>query len=132
MTSLIIASFEKEDDGIEVSRKLSQLEMLGEITIFERVMLRRNSDGTASVLQADITDGLRSISGLALDTLVTALGGPVGMTVGILSGTFAGRVRDINYFGFPDDFENKLLLKVIPGHVSIIAEMDDNNSIYIS
>ena len=132
MTCLIIASFEKEDEGIEISRKLSRLETLGEITIFERVIVRRNSDGTASVLQADITDGLRSISGLALDTLVTALGGPVGMAVGILSGTFAGRVRDLNYFGFPDDFESMLVGKILPGDVSIIAELDDNNSIYLN
>ena len=132
MTSLIIASFEKEDEGIEISRKLSQLEMLGEITIFERVIVRRNGDGTASVLQADITDGLRSISGLALDTLVTSLGGPVGMAVGILAGTFAGRVRDLNYFGFPDDFESRLVTKIFPGDVSIIAELDDNNSIYVN
>jgi len=128
MTSLIIACFDSEEEAIEISRKLTQLENLGEITIFEKVVVRRNRDGTASVVQADITDGLRSISGLALDTLASVLGGPVGMTVGILSGNLAGRSRDANYFGFSDDFESKLLSTIFPGDVSIVAELDENKS----
>jgi uncharacterized membrane protein len=131
MTNLIVASFENEDEAIDISRKLSRSETLGEITIYERVIVRRNRDNTASVLQADITDGFRSISGLALDTLVTALGGPVGMAVGILSGSFSGRLKELNYFGFPEDFELNLLSKIFPGEVSIIAEIDENNSNFL-
>ena len=131
MTSLIIARFENEDECIAISRKLSQLETLGAITIFERVIVRRNGDGTASVLQADITDGFRFVSGLALDSLVTALGGAVGMTVGILAGTFTGRIRDLNYFGFSDDFEARLVERIFPGDVSIVAELDEDNANYI-
>ncbi len=132
MTSLIIVSFSKESQAIEASRKLSQLEAFGDLTIYERVIVKKKADGNAEVLQADITDGLRSISGMPLSTLAAAMGGPVGMVLGILSGSFEVSMLESNYFGFSDDFEMRLATKVQTGELAIVAEVDEENPVFIN
>jgi len=128
MTNLIIASFQDEAQAIEASRRLSQLESFGDITIYERVIVKKNSNGTVEVIHADIMEGMRTISGLSLGTLVGTLGGPVGMAVGMLSGVGA----EANYFGLSEEFASKVMSKMKPGGVCIIAELDEDNPVYIN
>ncbi len=132
MTNLITASFQDEAQAIEASRRLSQLESFGDITIYERVIVKKNSNGTVEVLQADIAERVRPVSGLALGTLVGTLGGPVGMAVGMLSGVWAGVVEEANYFGLSEEFASKVINKMKPGGVCIIAELDEDNLVYIN
>jgi len=132
MTNLITASFQDEAQAIEASRRLSQLESFGDITIYERVIVKKNSNGTVEVIQADIMEGMRAVSGLSLGTLVGTLGGPVGMAVGMLSGVWAGVVAEANYFGLSEEFASKVMSKMKPGGVCIIAELDEDNPVYIN
>jgi len=132
MTNLLIASFNKEIQAIEASRKLTELELSGDITIYERVLLKKRADGTAEILQADITHGVRSISGMSLATLIGIIGGPVGMAAGILSGTLSEVAIELGYFGFSEDFGKKVVNKLEGNDVAVIAEVDEENPVFIN
>lgn len=77
MTNLLIASFKEEAEAIEASHKLNELETIGDITVYEMVVIEKNADGQAVILQADTDEGVRTMSGMAIGTLVGSLAGPV-------------------------------------------------------
>ena len=85
MTNLIVISFKNESQAIEGSHKLLELESIGDITIYEKVMLKKDSNGKTTVIQTETSDGLRTLSGMALGTLVGALAGPVGLVAGMIT-----------------------------------------------
>jgi len=72
MTNLIIASFSEEARAIEASHKLNELEIIGDITIYEMTLIKKPAEGDVAVLQADdATEGLRTIF---VDSSLTPLG----------------------------------------------------------
>jgi len=131
MTNLIIASFSQEAQAIQGANKLSDLETLGDITIYEKVILRKNANGQADILQADTSDGLRTVSGMAIGSLIGALAGPVGLLAGMFTGTLVGAASEMDYYDFSESFGSKALDQLQPGMVAIVAEIDEDNPLFI-
>src|SRR5215470_3682207 len=127
MTNLIVMSFENEARAIEASHKLLDLDSFGDISIFEKAMVKKDANGHTSVLQSDTTDGLRTISGMSLGTIVGALGGPVGMFVGLLTGTLTGAILDSVHIDFDENFVSKVTDRLKPHTVAIIAEISEDD-----
>jgi uncharacterized membrane protein len=132
MTNLIIASFSDEAKAIEASHKLTELESYGDITIYESVIVKKNADGEATLLQqTEATEGLRTLSGMAIGTMIGALAGPVGMLAGMLTGTLTGAVLESDYYDFSDDFGSKAIDNLQPGTTAIIAEVNEDSAVFI-
>jgi uncharacterized membrane protein len=131
MTNLIIASFKKEAQTIEASQKLNELDSLGDITVYEKVIVKKNADGTTVVLQSDTTEGMRTLSGLAVGSLIGALAGPVGMLVGMYTGTMTGVALESDYYHFSEDFVSKATEQLQPDSLAIIAEIEEDNNIFV-
>ena len=131
MTNLIIASFTEEAQAIEASQKLNELESIGDITIYERVLVRKKADGTSELVQTDTSEGLTTLSGMTIGTLIGALAGPVGMLAGMLTGTLAGAAMEADDYGFAEDFVSKAADHLQPGAIAIIAEVEEDNNIFI-
>jgi uncharacterized membrane protein len=127
MTNLIVMSFPKEAQAIAASHKLIELESFGDISIYEKGMVKKNANGDMSVLQSDTNEGSRTFSGMALGTVVGALGGPVGMMIGMLTGTLTGAVLDVDHSDFSEDFVSKVSKRLEPGTVAIIAEISEDD-----
>jgi uncharacterized membrane protein len=125
MTNLIVITFSNESKAIDGSHKLSELESFGDISIFERVMVKKDANGNVTVLETDTTEGLRTVSGMAIGTMLGALGGPVGMLAGMLAGTMTGAVLESDHFDFSEDFGTKISKRLQPGTVALIAEISE-------
>ena len=123
MTSLVVISFTREEQAVEASNKLGDLESSGSITVYEKVMAKKAPDGKVSVLESDTSEGLRTISGMALGTMVGAFLGPVGLVAGIFTGTVLGAAVEGDYFDFAEDFATKAIDELQPGTVVIVAEI---------
>ena len=132
MTSLIVASFTNEEQAIEASHKLSELESFGDVSVYEKVIVKKNADGEVSMVQSDETSaGLRTVSGMAIGSLIGALAGPVGMMAGMVSGTVTGALLDADHYDFSEDFGSKATNKLKPGTTAIIAEIDEDSPDFI-
>lgn len=131
MTNLIVASYQQEDQANAASKKLSELEVLGDITIYDRVVIKKDLKGEIEVLDAHTSDGLRTLTGMAVGTFVGALAGPVGMVAGMISGTLGGALWESDYFGFSEDFGSKVSSKMLPGTVAVIAEVEEENVVFV-
>jgi uncharacterized membrane protein len=131
MTNLIVLSFTDEAKAIEASHKLAELESFGDISIFEKVIIKKGANGEFTYLQTETSDGLRIVSGMALGTLVGAIGGPVGMMVGMLSGTVLGAVVETDYIDFSEDVVKKVTDRLKVGDVAILAEISEDGSAFV-
>jgi len=125
MTNLIVITFSNESKAIDGSHKLSELESFGDVSIFEKAMVKKDANGNVTVLESDTTDGLRTLSGMAIGTMLGALGGPVGLLVGMLGGTMTGALLDSDHFDFSEDFGAKVSSRLQPGTVALIAEISE-------
>lgn len=125
MTNLIVITFSNESKAIDGSHKLSELESFGDISIFEKVMVKKDANGNVTVLETDTTEGLRTVSGMAIGTMLGALGGPVGMLAGMLAGTMTGAVLESDHFDFSEEFGTKVSKRLQPGTVALIAEISE-------
>jgi uncharacterized membrane protein len=133
MTNLIIASFKEEAEAIAASKKLNDLETIGDITIFEMVVVKKNPDGEAVVLQEpeDSAEGVKTISGMAVGTLVGSLAGPVGMVLGMFTGTMVGAADEADDYGFAADFVSGVEEHLQPGTAAVVAEVEEDDPVFI-
>src|SRR5258707_2371583 len=123
MANLIIASFKQEAVATEGLKKLSELEAIGDITIYEMVLLKRDADGETVVLQSDTTEGANALAGMTIGAVIGSLAGPVGAVVGMLAGTLTGEAVEIDRYGFADDFVAKVGEHLPPDSVALVAEI---------
>jgi len=131
MTNLVVISFKNEAQAIAGSHKLIELESFGDITVYEKVMVKKDSNGKTMAIQTDTSEGLRVFSGMALGTLIGALAGPVGALVGMVSGTMTGALLETNYYDFSDEFTSKVNNQLQPGSVAIIAEIYEEGPAFL-
>ena len=131
MTNLIIATFKEEAEALEASQKLNELESIGDVTIYERVIIKKNADGETVVLQSDTTEGLTTVSGMAIGALVGALAGPVGLVAGMFTGTLAGGVIEADDYGFAEDFISGAAAQLQPGMTAVVAELEESAPIFV-
>lgn len=131
MTNLIVLSFPDEAKAIQASHKLIELESFGDISIFEKAIIKKGADGEYTSLQSESTDGLRLVSGMALGTLIGVIGGPVGMMVGMLTGTAIGAIAETDYVDFAEDFVNKVSDRLKVGDVAILAEVSEDSPAFV-
>ena len=127
MTKVIIASFKEEANAIGALHKLIELESFGDISMYERIMVRKKANGELETLKEDSSDGWRTLTGMAVGGLLGALAGPVGFVVGLFTGTIIGGVSDAGHYDFEGDFAKKIEARMPVGTVSIIAEIDEDN-----
>jgi uncharacterized membrane protein len=106
----IYLTFKEEAKAIEASQKLNELEIIGDITIYERVILKKNADGETVVLQADTAEGggLTTISGMAVGALVES-----------------------DNFGFAEDFISGAADHLQPGMTAVIAEIEESDPVFV-
>ena len=131
MTNLIVLTFPDEAKAIQASHKLTELESFGDISVFEKAIIKKSANGEYTSLQSESTDGLRLVSGMALGTLIGVIGGPVGMVIGMLTGTAIGAVVETDYVDFSEDFMNKVSDRLKVGDVAILAEVSEDSPAFV-
>jgi uncharacterized membrane protein len=127
MTNLIVASFANEAEAVAASHKLAELETHGAITIYEKVVLKKQEQGDPVIVESNTSNGLRTFSGMTLGSLAGAIVGPIGLLVGMVTGTLIGAATETKHFDFSEDFSAKALEKLKPAKVAIIAEVYESN-----
>ncbi|HWA34518.1 MAG TPA: DUF1269 domain-containing protein [Cyclobacteriaceae bacterium] len=132
MTNIIVASFTDEAKAIAAMHKLTELDSFGDISIYEKILVRKKVDGEVEMLADDNSEGWRTLAGMGVGSLLGVLGGPVGFLVGLYTGTVVGAAADMSHYGFAEDFIGRVKNKLTTGTVSIIAEIEEHNSLFIN
>ena len=132
MADIIVVSFKEETKAIKALHKIKELDIYGDITLYEYMMIRKKNDNEYDILQDDTSDEIwRTLTGAAVGGLVGALAGPVGLVIGLYSGGVIGAVADIAHYDFDDDFVKKINNKMDPGTTAIVAEVKEDSTVFI-
>ena len=104
MEEMLVVAFDNEKKAYEGSHALHQLDAEGSITIHAEAVIKKDANGTVSILQSNDDFPIRTVGGTAIGSLIGVLGGPVGLGLGALAGSFAGMMGDIYAAGVNTDF----------------------------
>lgn len=131
MTNIIVISFKEEAKAIDALHKLTELDSYGNISIYDKIMVRKKVNGEFELLKEDSFEGWRTLTGMTVGSLIGLLGGPVGFIIGLYSGTAIGAIAEISHYDFAEDFISKAKNKLEAGTIAIIAEIDEYSYTFI-
>jgi len=131
MKNVIVASFKEEAKAIDALHKLNELELVGDISIYEQIMIRKKANGEIETLKRDDSEGWRTFTGAAIGSMLGLLGGPVGFVIGLYTGTAIGAIAELDHFDFAEDFMAKIEKKIPVGNTSIIAEIEEESKAFV-
>jgi uncharacterized membrane protein len=131
MTKVVVASFKDERKAMEAFKKLNDLESFGDISLYDKIIVRKMKNGDFETLKADSSEGWRAWGGMVAGGLLGAIGGPIGFIIGLYAGTAIGGISEINHYDFAKEFIEKIERRVAAGTISIIAEMDEEDKEFI-
>ena len=125
MEKMLVAVFDNESKGYEGSRALAQLDADGSIAVHAQAVIKKNSDGTATVKEFNNEFPVGGLAGTTVGSLIGLLEGPVGLAVGATTGLFAGMVRDLFVAGVNADFVDDTAAMLTPGKCAVVADVSE-------
>ena len=125
MNKMLIAVFDSEKAADAGLHALRRLHAEGDITLYGTGVIAKDTDGKVRLVEAVGPGPVGVGVGLAVGSLIGLLGGPVGLAVGALTGTVVGAVRDYWAAGVGLDFVDAAALKLQPGKVALVAEIEE-------
>jgi len=125
MEKMLVAVFDNEPQTYEGSRALKDLDTEGSITIYAESVIKKNADGTVSVMQAEGDFPVRTVGGTAVGSLIGLLGGPVGLGIGAVAGALAGSIGDLYVAGVNADFLDDVSATLTPGKCAVVADVSE-------
>jgi len=125
MEEMLVVVFDNEVKAYEGARGLNQLDTDGTIAIHAESIIKKNADGTVSLLRDDDDFPVRTIGGTAIGSLIGALGGPIGFGIGALAGSFAGMLGDIYAAGVNTDFGADVAGALTPSKCAVVADVSE-------
>jgi uncharacterized membrane protein len=132
MENLVVASFIDPRDANGGLNKLKELDELGDIVIYNMVLIRKTAENHFEFLynEGPDTDDMPA-KGALIGTLVGAIGGPVGMLIGMLTGATAGAIDEDDTTDFSGEFLAKVNAQLAPGSYAIVLDVEEDNDFMI-
>lgn len=133
MENLVVSTFRDLQDATAALGRLKDLDLLGDITIYNHALIRKTGEKKFEILQSkgpEFEDG--PLAGALGGTAIGAIGGPVGMTIGMLTGTMAGVAYAGDAEDFSNDFLQKVNAKIDVGTLAIILDVEEDNEVMIN
>jgi len=125
MEKMLVVVFENESGTYEGSRALKQLDAEGSITIHAEAVIKKDSNGKVSVMQAGDDFPVRTVGGTAIGSLIGLLGGPIGLGIGAVAGALAGSIGDLYVAGVNADFLDDVSAALTPGKCAVVADISE-------
>jgi uncharacterized membrane protein len=126
MDKMLVAVLPNEKSAYEARNALSALEKEGSIALYAVAVVAKDAAGPVSVKQEADQGPLGTTVGLLTGTLIGLIGGPAGVAVGGVLGAYGGGMFDLVRVGIGTDFVNEVANSIKPGKVAVIAEIDED------
>lgn len=133
MNNIIVATFLDDKTAIDGAHRLNELDLRGDIVVYNSVLIRRNRNGTFDYLKDDRDlSGWNAMSGMLIGTVIGVIGGPVGALAGMFAGLTVGGFADIAQYSFDYEFLETFKKGLPIGTTSLVAQVSEPNVIFIN
>jgi uncharacterized membrane protein len=127
MENLVFTIFAAEDKAAEGLQKLHDLDQLGDISVYNVQLIKKNADHSITVLQSEGRDASNlPAAGAVTGSLVGALAGPVGMAIGMMTGVMAGAADEDDYDEVYEEFLDKAKARLVPGAFALVMDVAED------
>ncbi|HSZ35442.1 MAG TPA: hypothetical protein VK772_19155, partial [Puia sp.] len=133
MENLIIISFPDAKNASGALGKLQDLDLLGDINIYNYALIRKTGDNQFDLIQHEgpDTDALPAI-GVIGGSMIGLIGGPIGVGMGMLTGALVGSADEEDNLAFSDEVLEKAKDKLLPGEFAIVLDVEEDNDFFIN
>ena len=100
MNNIIVVSFTDETKAVDALHKLVEWDSFGDISIYEKIIVRKKTYGEYEILKEDSFEGWRTLTDMGYGSLLGLMGGPVGFVIGLYTGTAIGAIADSSHYDF--------------------------------
>jgi uncharacterized membrane protein len=122
---MLVVVFDNEDEAIEGSHVLRELDRDGYIVVYDAAIAVKKPNGTTTMRRAGEYGPLGTLTGLAVGSLIGLLGGPAGVAVGFAGGTLIGALSDFENVRVGTDFIADASKELVPGKAALVAEVEE-------
>ncbi len=126
MDKVIVALFDQEAKAYEGARALAGLDEEGSIALFSTAVIAKDADGKVVVKQSADSGPLGTTVGALTGSLAGVFGGTLGVVVGAAAGTLAGISYDLAKIGVGSDFVAEIGDELQPGKSAVVAEVEED------
>ena len=133
MENLVVSTFQDAENAAEGLKKLQELDQIGDIIIYNVVMIRKTAENQFDLLFQDGPDyeGRPALGALG-GSVIGAIGGPIGMVIGMLTGTIIGSADADDAEAFSADFLAKVNGSLVIGTFAILLDVEEDNELMIN
>jgi len=126
MTKMLVAVFDREAMAFEGLSALKDLHRDGDITLYSSAVMAKDKNGKVDLRQAADPGPVGTSVGLLTGTLIGLLGGPAGLAIGASLGGLAGLIFDVNKSGVDLTFLDDVSKSLTSGKFAVLAEIDES------
>jgi uncharacterized membrane protein len=123
MDKMIVVVFDNELKAYDGSRALQELQNEGSINLYAKAVIVRDASGKVMVKQQGDMGPVGMAVGLLTGSLIGLIGGPVGFAIGAYAGTVGGMFYDLAHLGIGEDFLFEVEKSLLPGKAAVVAEV---------
>ena len=133
MENIVVSTFSDARSASDALKVLKELDQLGDITIYNMVMIRKTGEEHIEFLYHEGPDTRDlPVAGGAAGALIGVIGGPIGMALGMLTGVMIGAIDEDDTDSFSEDFLNKTGGQLSEGSIAIILDVEEDNEVMIN
>jgi uncharacterized membrane protein len=133
MENLVVASFQSLENANEGLTKVRELDQLGDIAVYNMVMIQKLTQDSFEILHHDGPDTQDlPAKGAFVGSVVGLIGGPIGMALGMLTGVMIGTVDEEDTEEFFGDFLAKVNKRLEKDSYAIIMHVDEDDPTFLN
>jgi uncharacterized membrane protein len=127
MENLLIITFGNKSKATEGLNRLTDLDQLGDITIYNRALIQKTGINQYEILEHEgpDTEALPATGALG-GAVIGALGGPLGMAMGMLTGATLGLAGEANRLDFSSDILDQVTKNLGIGRFAIVLDIEED------
>jgi uncharacterized membrane protein len=132
MENLLVATFQDKDETTKSLSKLTELNEIDDIMIYNIVMIQKKGDRFQTLYHEGPDTQDLPAEEAAVGTLIGALAGPLGMGLGMLTGVMAGAVGEDDTQNFYDEILGKVSRQLQSGSYAIVIDVEEDDPVIIN
>ena len=123
MDKMLVVVFDSELKAYDGSRALQELHNEGNINLYAKAVIDRDAGGKVEVKEEGDMGPVGMGVGLLTGSLIGLLGGPIGFAIGAYAGTVGGLFYDLGQLTVGGDFLSDVEQSLLPGKAAVVAEV---------
>jgi hypothetical protein len=127
MENLLIITFGDKPKATEGFNRLTDLDQLGDITIYNRALIQKTGINQYEIVEHEGPDTeVLPATGLMGGAVIGAIGGPIGMAMGMLTGATLGMADEADRLDFSTDVLDKVTKNLGIGRFAIVLDAEED------